>query len=367
MAFTAKSVIIDITDAYNTEGYCGIRSIEFWHLGSLIQLSPAEFDAYATEYYETGYPSQAFDTSLPKTGSSFNEELNEWIEWQTDILVSDIRLIVVFNSPVTFDKIVFNNSHDAGQGTDLGVKNILIYTSQNEITNTVYGSDTSNYSLIFAGQVSIHSPADTVDDEVLISSSTSDILTEAPVLEQMKVKTFTVTDDNSKLVYIFTLTGDPDVEIPISSFQSRLRSGSDTYLSVVVPGFEFASDIDDRSDGQMVIEAVNLIDGVIRKRNEVVRVNLSTIRIDEGPNNKKITLTGYRQKTYTPKTVELKNPTYKLLNDGKLRYRFSEHNQSLNPGDTVTISGDSFAANVISYYVAVSGGKAETRMEVSEA
>ncbi len=55
------------------------------------------------------------------------------------------------------------------------------------------------------------------------------------------------------IVYICTLTGSQDattdVEIPISSFQARLRTADPTYLSVVVPGFDYADRINNRPNG----------------------------------------------------------------------------------------------------------------------
>ncbi len=67
-----------------------------------------------------------------------------------------------------------------------------------------------------------------------------------------------------------------------------------------------------------------------------------------------------------PKSVTLSDATYKNLNNGEYRFRFAEPNLELNPGDTVTVGFNTFTANVISYYVSVSEGAAETRMEVSE-
>ncbi len=183
-----------------------------------------------------------------------------------------------------------------------------------------------------------------------------------PVVEDVVAEYIFFETENSQLVYIFTLTGDPDIKIPISSFQGRLRSGSNTYLSVVIPGVDYALEISDRADGQMVIEAAYNVAGIQRKIFEIIRVNLETIRMDEGSINKSITLTGYRQETYTSKSVILTGKTYKSINDGKLLYRFAEPDLTLTPGDVVTIGYDSFTADVISYYVS----PATCQMEVSE-
>ena len=175
-----------------------------------------------------------------------------------------------------------------------------------------------------------------------------------------------ITADNSQLIYTFTLTGDPDIEIPISSFQGNLRSGANTYLSVVIPGLDQAFEISNRATGQMVIKAKFFVRGIFRQQVEIARVNLSSIRIDKGPFSKSITLTGYRQETYAPKTIELTDPTYMVLNAGNSRFRFARPDLTLAPGDTVIVGDYTITANVISYYVAVSNGYAETRMEVSD-
>lgn len=195
------------------------------------------------------------------------------------------------------------------------------------------------------------------------------ILTGAPVLGTPAGEYVEFYPSLAHLKYICTLTGDPDIDIPISSFQGRLRSGEDTYLSVIIPGLDYAGDIADRSDGQIVIYAAYLVDGVPRKSAELIRVNMGgpdNIRIDSGPLNKTITLTGYRQETYTPKNVTLENPVYWSLSNGQLRYRLAEPDLSLNPGDVVTVGGDTFTAAVVAYYVSASAGTVSTTMEVSE-
>lgn len=192
------------------------------------------------------------------------------------------------------------------------------------------------------------------------------IVTGTPTIPLISPVFYPLATENSRLIYVCTLTGTTDLELPISSFQGRLRSGSNTYLSIVIPGITLASEIADRADGQLIIEVAYLFNGEVRQRTEIIRVNLEDIRIYNGKDSKSITLVGYRQETYTPKEVDLENATYYAITNGEYRYRFATPNLELNPGDTVNIGEDSFVANVISYYVSVTEGLAETRMEVSE-
>jgi len=172
------------------------------------------------------------------------------------------------------------------------------------------------------------------------------------------------------LVYIFTLTGDADgttdIEIPISSFQARLRSGSPTYLQVVIPGMDYASQITARSNGDLKVDAAYLVGGEYTARETIITVNLEDIRTDKGTINQSITLTGHKQTTYTNKTITLTGATYKNTINGAIRYRFAEPNLHLFPGDTAIVGTDTFEANVISYFVGASTGGIKTTMEIAE-
>lgn len=409
-SYAAKSVIFDFADCWSTDpaDRMGIRSIEFYYRGELLELQETvDFTTYAYFYDGGSYSTyRAFATYLEKDGAA------RYTSWRVYAgYITDQRIIIVFNdNDVKFDQIVVNNYHNSGVDTDFGVKNTKIYTSPNLITNTTYDDDTEQYRLIFDGEIPQHVALNQVDDKELflvqptmdvttgipvigtplalktilvddiitgqpvvdsVSAFTmagiSDMITGLPIVPTVNVEYIPLITQNSVLRYFLTLTGSTDIELPLKSFQSRLRSGSNTYLQVVIPGTEYALEISERSEGQIVIEAAYSTMGVVRRRSEIVRANLSNIRIDTGPTSKSITLTGYRQETYTAKETELTGPTYKNLNDGKLTYRFAEPKLDLNPGDTVIVDDDEFVADTISYIVSVSEGLTETRMEISEA
>jgi hypothetical protein len=175
----------------------------------------------------------------------------------------------------------------------------------------------------------------------------------------------------SVIVYLFTLTGAADgvadVEIPITSLQARMRSGSPTYLQVVIPGLsEYETYVTDRPNGTMEIDVAYMEDGVYALRETIISVALDDIRVDWGPMSKSISLTGRSQKTYANKAITLHRPIYRATLNGATRYRFAEPVVYLFPGDTVTVDSDVFVANTVSYYVRARRGGMETRMEVAE-
>jgi hypothetical protein len=158
----------------------------------------------------------------------------------------------------------------------------------------------------------------------------------------------------AKRIYLFTLTGEADgvddIIIPIRSFQSRIKSGDPTYLSVVIPGTEYASAINDRLNGDLVIYMGYQDEDEILLTEIVSRVLFENITIYEGTTNKSITLDGHKTETWMPKTVSLEDASYYNLTKGKLRYR-CKPDLYLRPSDTANINDDSFTVESITYSV----------------
>lgn len=173
MSFTAKSVIIDVADNYGNISCVGIRSIDFYLLGSIIPMAQANYSSYETTKYNNYYYSKyIFDTSLSKTGSQVMTSWHSSSGYKTNQ-----RISCVFNSEITFDEIVVNNYHASGVTTDEGAKNVKIYISDDSITSTVYGATISNSSLIFDGQFNKHVASNVEDPQTLtlISSDLTDL------------------------------------------------------------------------------------------------------------------------------------------------------------------------------------------------
>lgn len=189
---SVKSVIFDITDAYTSSSfdYVSVREIDFTRYGMSLELTTTDFIAYATSYYGSSYPSNAFDTSLSLTGS-----VDDAV-WQAGFGdVTNVRLIIIFNSPQTFDNIKVNNYHNYGTDTDLGIKNVRIYTSQNEVTNVNYNQDIFDYKLIYKNTFDQHSENDIREDQWLLLSDpvlVMDVLTQEPGIDSFNVATMGV-------------------------------------------------------------------------------------------------------------------------------------------------------------------------------
>jgi hypothetical protein len=209
---------------------------------------------------------------------------------------------------------------------------------------------------------------------IVVSNSIDCVLNFRPIVFAQPIVTtiaisctptqFTI--QNPSLLYFLTLTGAPDgladIVIPMESFQARHRSGDPSYLSVVIPGVDNAAAIAARSNGEMVIHMSKAMGGVIYHTEEILRVELETIRTDEGSVNQSITLDGHKTTTYPAKIVALEGVTYQSVNGGKKLYRCATPNISLRPGDTATYAGDSFTVGLITYYV----NATQQSMEVSE-
>ena len=155
--------------------------------------------------------------------------------------------------------------------------------------------------------------------------------------------------------YLLTITGSADsladVELPMSSFQARRKSGEATYLSVVVPTIDYAAEIAARSNGTIKVEQAYTLDGEYVQRELILEAEIDNIRTYQGGRNQSVVLEGYKTTTYVAKSMTLTTSTYKALSGGKLRYRVAKPNVFLNPGDTVTIDSDTFIIGTMSYAI----------------
>lgn len=168
--------------------------------------------------------------------------------------------------------------------------------------------------------------------------------------------------------YTLTLTGaedsTTDAVLPMSSFQSRLRSGNPSYLQAVVPYTAALADaVSARPHGQLIVRrGRRWTDGTVQVE-EIARASLELISSAQGGRSQSITLSGHRTHTYSaPKSVALADASYRAVSNGRRRYRCAIEN-SLLPGDTAIVGADSFVVAELQHLV-------DTRtaiMEVSEA
>lgn len=156
-----------------------------------------------------------------------------------------------------------------------------------------------------------------------------------------------------------------NLEVPVSSVQCRARSGSPTYLQVVIPGMAHADAVAARSNGQIVVEIVyKTAAGAVLQAEEIARVDIEDVQTHEGGRSRSIIVEGRRTTTHTSKAVTLGQSTYRRYSYGRLACRFAKPDPYLRPGDVVTTDqGDTFTVDSITYLMS----PARFTMEVSEA
>ena len=165
-------------------------------------------------------------------------------------------------------------------------------------------------------------------------------------------------DERAIKLYTFTLSGAEDgysdLEIPISSFQGRMKSGESSYLSAVIPTLDYLDEINLRPNGEIFVTLNYEINGVVTHSEEIARANFNQLRWDKGGLNESITISGYKITTHTPKGVELpvENVTYQgLLANGKSTFRFATPDLNIRPSDSAKIGDDTIVVGLISYSV----------------
>lgn len=171
--------------------------------------------------------------------------------------------------------------------------------------------------------------------------------------------------EKSIVKFIFTLTGindgKSDAIMKISTLQATKRTDNPTYMSVVVPAYENIDLINERPNGEMVVEVAYYIKGVEELREEFLRVDLTDIRPDEGARNRSVTLTGRKTHSFQNQTVALSGSNYHSIVSGRPTYRFPEVDPFLNPGDTLKVGTDEFRIGSISYFITHTNRTMEVR------
>ena len=173
-----------------------------------------------------------------------------------------------------------------------------------------------------------------------------------------------INNDKITKLYYCVLTGDPDgmsdLEIPMSSWQARRKSGDPTFLSVVTPGIDLVGDIADRENGSIDIYLAYLVSGVEYFREVICSVEFESIRVDEGGDNQSTTIQGHKTERFTGKRVAAENVIYYSADNGNTRLRCASAALYLNPGDTVIWGGLEVYADQVVYSVS----NAQTTMEI---
>jgi len=166
MSISAKSVILDIADSYNTTRI-SIRSIDFFLDDVLVGIT-TEFTAYATTERASEYSAEyTFDTSTSKINAAVD---NQWES--ASFAYTNQRLIIVFDTPTEFDKIVVNNTHNSGGTTSSGAQNVVIPSSTDSIVDTTYNATITNPTVLFDDVFDQHVASNVEDPQTIYESPT---------------------------------------------------------------------------------------------------------------------------------------------------------------------------------------------------
>lgn len=178
----------------------------------------------------------------------------------------------------------------------------------------------------------------------------------------------------AQVIYTCTLTGDgespavPDLTLPMSSFQGRMRDGDPSYISAVIPNcMVYADDILARQNGDIVIKKGYRFQDGSTQLEEIARVDFESVRIDQGSKSASATISGHKTiSSSSVKTITVEGVSYYCLQaDGKRRVR-ALLDLFLRIGDTCIYgsgASDYMTVGYITYTVSVN----QTIMEVTEA
>ncbi len=176
---------------------------------------------------------------------------------------------------------------------------------------------------------------------------------------------------NFYTVYRCTLSGAndglDDLILKISSFTSRLRSGTPTYCGVIVPNAVLNADaVNSRPNGQLIIDEGRFFSGGTNNYSEIVRVDLESTAYDTGARNSSMSLSGHiTETTETPKTVDLSGSVFQesVQANGLIRIKTGV-NFLVKPDDTIL--WDSGLKSMIAGLVTINVGKT-AYMDITEA
>ena len=153
-------------------------------------------------------------------------------------------------------------------------------------------------------------------------------------------------------------TGQLLLELPMKSFQGRMRLETPDYIAAVIAGSDNFTAIDTyaQAGAFMAINKAIYIDGQFSLSEEIARVVLERPRMDKGASSESMTLYGYRQSAQSSKTVNLSQPKIVRVINGGLQMVFSEPDLYLRAGDTAVVDGYApFTISTISYSVNAEG------------
>lgn len=158
--------------------------------------------------------------------------------------------------------------------------------------------------------------------------------------------------------------GQTDLDLIISSFNSRLNYGRPSYISIVVPNaLSLVDDIDLRKTGTIIVDYGYKFPDGTESLTELGRVTLDNISQSHGASSFSVVLDGYlHDPNSVPKDVVLEKTQFINTTNGIRRVR-APISVTLRPGDRVTLPDSSvMVVGAITHTVSES----LAQMEVSE-
>lgn len=202
-----------------------------------------------------------------------------------------------------------------------------------------------------------------MDGTLSLSLLTSEMAT----LGQITVSdTVFIRDQEAQITYECVLVNNSEsIVLPIESFQGYFRTNEPSYLGVVVPTIVYEDQVNAAIAAGSCTLSVFMIktykDGnVVRESIQVVDIDETGVRIDEGATNQSMTLSGYRQEVRDPKTAILSSSFKKSTQYSTDGIKYSYQclpDLFLRAGDTVQIDGNEFTADSIRWEVNVERGQ----------
>ncbi|MCP4162778.1 MAG: hypothetical protein GY760_22180 [Deltaproteobacteria bacterium] len=148
-----KSVVFKCHNNYGGTDHLGFRRIEFYNGDERYDLTPSDYNAYATTEHSDKYlAGNGFNTTLSMVGTYLN---NEWLAVSN---VDKQTLLIVFETPLNITHIDVNNTHYSGSQTNDGVKDLdVIFTDQTlDALHTAWETSIPNGETVWSGRLSPH-------------------------------------------------------------------------------------------------------------------------------------------------------------------------------------------------------------------
>lgn len=178
--------------------------------------------------------------------------------------------------------------------------------------------------------------------------------------------TVLIRDQEAQITYESILANENEsIELPIESFQGYFRTNEPSYLGVVVPTIAYEDQINAAIAAGSCTLTVYMVktykDGnIVREPIQIVYIDETGVRIDEGAINQSMTLSGYRQDMRDPKVSVLSSSFKKSTQYSTDWIKYSYQclpDLFLRAGDTVKIDGQEFTAGSIRWEVNVERGQ----------